>query len=254
MTQPRRKGKLSAGSGRANGPQRRITRPPPTGTPTPTMESCTTRAAFATTLLAGGHSRRMGQDKAALVIDEQPLWQRQLQLLRRLRPSGCAVACRRAQGLHLQGAQDIAWLHDPEPCNEGPMGAIVRALEWFFPLPVLVLAVDLPAMTLPTLEAIGIDPSCGCLPSIDQRFEPAASLYTAAMLPILQEHLRAGQRRLQLALAECAALQLARVWPIPAAMRRDFLNVNSAPDWQAALPHLGAANKVKLDCAPPPAP
>src|SRR5262245_21418784 len=37
---------------------------------------------FSAVLLAGGKSSRMGRDKAALVVDGVPLWQRQLATLR----------------------------------------------------------------------------------------------------------------------------------------------------------------------------
>ena len=38
-------------------------------------------------LLAGGESRRMGKDKATLFFGGKPLWQIQLELLRKLEPS-----------------------------------------------------------------------------------------------------------------------------------------------------------------------
>ena len=44
---------------------------------------------LAAVLLAGGESRRMGCDKAALLLNGIPLWQRQIALLCR-HPTGCS--------------------------------------------------------------------------------------------------------------------------------------------------------------------
>jgi molybdopterin-guanine dinucleotide biosynthesis protein A len=41
---------------------------------------------FSAVLLAGGESRRMGRDKAAVVFRDEPMWRRQLRVLRDLVP------------------------------------------------------------------------------------------------------------------------------------------------------------------------
>ena len=46
-------------------------------------------------LLAGGESRRMGRDKATIVFRGQPLWQRQIALLRDLQPEKIFVSVRK---------------------------------------------------------------------------------------------------------------------------------------------------------------
>src|SRR5580765_2506968 len=45
-------------------------------------------------LLAGGESRRMGTDKATFLFRGKPLWQVQLETLRRLRPAEIFVSAR----------------------------------------------------------------------------------------------------------------------------------------------------------------
>ena len=45
-------------------------------------------------LLAGGESRRMGEDKAALLFHGTPLWQIQLNCLRKLQPAELLLSAR----------------------------------------------------------------------------------------------------------------------------------------------------------------
>src|SRR5438874_2033835 len=52
------------------------------------------RMKISAVLLAGGKSRRMGQDKATLIIAGKPLWQIQLDLLRKLQPQEMFVSAR----------------------------------------------------------------------------------------------------------------------------------------------------------------
>src|SRR5687768_17396927 len=93
-------------------------------------------------LLAGGKSSRMGRDKGALLVEGEPLWQRQLNILRRTQP----------RELFISGPLDgpyantgVRIVSDAEP-HLGPLGGIAAALgecttDWL-----LVLAVDLPFM------------------------------------------------------------------------------------------------------------
>jgi molybdopterin-guanine dinucleotide biosynthesis protein A len=126
-------------------------------------------------LLAGGESRRMGRDKAAIVFRGQPLWQRQLELLRGLRPEKIFVSVR----------QEPSWrpleteLLLDEPPSRGPLSGLTKALERMQTSHLVVLAVDMPFMTseqmrvLWSLATIG----CGVLPMIGNRAEPLAAIY-----------------------------------------------------------------------------
>ena len=49
-------------------------------------------------LLAGGESRRMGKDKATALFRGKPLWQIQLDLLRKLEPSEIFLSARTDPG------------------------------------------------------------------------------------------------------------------------------------------------------------
>jgi molybdopterin-guanine dinucleotide biosynthesis protein A len=126
-------------------------------------------------LLAGGESRRMGRDKAAIVFRGQPFWQRQVELLRVLRPEKIFVSVRKEPSwLPL----DTELLLD-EPPSRGPLSGLTRALASTQTSHLVVLAVDMPFMTskqmgiLWSLAKIG----CGVLPMIGNRAEPLAAIY-----------------------------------------------------------------------------
>src|SRR5881227_573469 len=61
-------------------------------------------------LLAGGESRRMNTEKATIIFNGEPLWQRQIKLLRHLGPENILVSARADQRAHCRvGANaDIA--------------------------------------------------------------------------------------------------------------------------------------------------
>ena len=126
-------------------------------------------------LLAGGESRRMGRDKATIAFRGQPLWQRQLELLRALRPEKIFVSVRKEPSwLPL----DTELLLD-EPPFRGPLSGLTRALASMQTSHLAVLAVDMPFMTseqmrfLCGLAMVG----CGLVPMMNDRAEPLAAIY-----------------------------------------------------------------------------
>jgi molybdopterin-guanine dinucleotide biosynthesis protein A len=126
-------------------------------------------------LLAGGESRRMGRDKAAIVFRGQPLWQRQLELLRSLRPEKIFVSARTEPSWL---PFDTELLLD-EPPSRGPLSGLTRALDQMQTSHLVVLAVDMPFMTseqmrfLCGLAIVGR----GLVPVVNDRAEPLAAIY-----------------------------------------------------------------------------
>jgi FdhD protein len=151
---------------------------------------------FTTTLLTGGRSSRMGRDKAMLDVDGEPLWQRQLRVLKTLQPAHSLISLRAGQS---QISDDESTLVvDPPGTNDGPLTGIVGSLKQFN-LPTLVLAVDMPDMTtefLRTRLLDRFDNEHGLVFRGANGFEPLAALYTSAMIPLLEDALQ--QQRLAL--------------------------------------------------------
>lgn len=205
------------------------------------MPPASTPALFATLLLAGGRSQRMGSDKALLTWQGRPLWEVQLEKLLELEAACCLVACREEQSLHLEPVDpDVAWLLDPADDEDGPLGAIARALHSFSG-PLIVLAVDMPFMTVDFLRTrLDLSPECGCFFATAQGTEPMAGCYAPTMLPVIQKRLAEGERSVKRAIDECVAMGLARVHALSDDEARLFMNANTPGEWgdcQLAIRH-----------------
>ena len=185
---------------------------------------------LAAVLLAGGESRRMGCDKAALLLNGIPLWQRQIALLRQLSPAEVLVSAR-VQPAWLPA--DARFIADAPPAR-GPLGGVAAALEATSATHLLALAIDLPAMSAAHLAALwrAASPGRGVLPWLEDRAEPLPAIYPAEASPIASG-LRAGQDFSVRALAHAliAAGRMTR-YPIPAADAALYANCNSPADWQ----------------------
>jgi molybdopterin-guanine dinucleotide biosynthesis protein A len=126
-------------------------------------------------LLAGGESRRMGEDKATLLFRGRPLWKVQIELLRKLQPAEVFVSAR----------TDPAWRPNEftfvpdDPPSRGPLSGLAAASARMRTKHLLVLAVDMPFMTETHLRFLHdqIGPGRGLLPKIDNRAEPLAAIY-----------------------------------------------------------------------------
>src|SRR5437879_4715270 len=94
-------------------------------------------------LLAGGKSRRMGQDKATMLFGGAPLWQIQLEFLRKTQSQDLFVS---AQTDPPWRPTDLGFVADDQP-SRGPMSGIAAALSRTTADHLLVLGIDMPFMT-----------------------------------------------------------------------------------------------------------
>ncbi|MBV9126801.1 MAG: molybdenum cofactor guanylyltransferase [Verrucomicrobia bacterium] len=152
---------------------------------------------FSAVLLAGGKSRRMGCDKALLHLpgDPRPLWQRQLDdVLRPLQPAEIFFSGRARPGL----PADVILLAD-EITDCGPLAGIAAALRVMTTPWLVVLAVDLPAMTADffrTRLLARCARNQGAVPqTTDGFFEPLAAVYPKNCLAEAEARLRVGADR-----------------------------------------------------------
>lgn len=123
---------------------------------------------FSAVLLVGGESRRMGRDKATIVFQGRPLWQRQLQTLGELDLERIFVSAR--EGPSWLPSEIELILDEPPSC--GPLSGLTKALTLSDTTHLAVLAVDMPFMTSKKLQVLCkfAEPGCGVLPMIGWTF------------------------------------------------------------------------------------
>jgi len=126
-------------------------------------------------LLTGGESRRMGEDKATLLFHGKPLWQIQLETLRRLKPAELFVSARTDPPWR---PDDVQFVADVPP-SRGPLSGLAASLERMRTRHLLALAIDMPFMSANYLRYLchQIAPACGVLPKIGGLAEPLAAIY-----------------------------------------------------------------------------
>ncbi len=177
----------------------------------------------------------MGRDKCALTVDGVPLWQRQLAVLRATNPAELFISGK-SDGPYADCGVEI--LADEIP-DCGPLGGIATALRRCTSEFLLVLAVDMPAMTAEFLRTILEESqrtATGVVPSVaaDGRrradFEPLAAVYPRAALAIADECLRTGERKLEGFIRKLEASQLVRVRPVAENEAALFVNWNAPGD------------------------
>ena len=188
----------------------------------------TTPITLTAVLLAGGQSRRMGTDKATLLFAGEPLWARQLRVLRELGPESLFVSARARPAWC---PAEVEVVLDEGPAR-GPLSGVAAALARMQTTHLLVLAVDLPRMTTGHLRILREHalPGCGVVPVREGRFEPLcaiyprqAAVYAAEALTGEDVSLRSFVRRLQ-------AEGLIQTMAVSAEDDRLYLNLNEPSD------------------------
>lgn len=183
-------------------------------------------------VLAGGKSRRLGRDKAAVELDGCPMLARMVSLARRFCPR-VAVSGRDPSPL----VTGVPWFLDEEP-GLGPIGGIVTALERYA-TPCLVLSCDLPLLDEETLERLMaawrnkpqaavmttfLQPSTGFIEALVSVYEPQAA-------PILRGAKEKGCRKLSRAIPP----ELRHHVPYAMDEAGAFFNVNTPADLEQIL-------------------
>lgn len=184
---------------------------------------------FTALLLAGGRSRRMGSDKATILIKGQPLWRRQLDLLAGLSPNELLVSGNPGGPWKGAGCKVVA----DRLAESGPLAGIASALAVAEHEALLVLALDLPAMTadfLKCLLEVAAERRSGVVSRDQHRFKPMAAVYTRSCLSLAQNCLAGTDRSMQNFVRTAAARGLVSLTTLLEEDVPQFRNLNTPGD------------------------
>ncbi len=179
-------------------------------------------------LLAGGESRRMGKDKATILFREKPLWQIQLELLRKLEPSETFVSARTDPSWRPGDVQFVADV--PPSC--GPLSGLAASLARMRTTHLLALAIDMPFMSENYLRYLcdQIEPGCGVLPKVRGHAEPLAAIYPRGADRDFSNALTGTDFSLQTLTRKLVEVGRLRELAVNEEERKLFLNVNEVSD------------------------
>jgi molybdopterin-guanine dinucleotide biosynthesis protein A len=177
-------------------------------------------------VLAGGASRRMGRDKALVEVEGEPLWKRQVAVLRG-GGAGRVVLVRRRD----QEIIDYTDCRYDEYTDSGPLAGIHAALGVGGHPHVAVLAVDMPGIDAAWFEWLGRSclPGVGAVAGHAQLLEPLAAIYPIGALPEVVARLGRGDLSVQGLARGLAAAGLMSVLSLPPAYADRVASLNAPP-------------------------
>jgi len=186
----------------------------------------------AAALLTGGRSRRFGSDKAWHVPPEStaPLWSLQLEKFRELGAQERIVSVG-ADGPTFPVPDGVRVVVDAVS-DAGPLGGLTAVLASIQAPRVIVLAIDMPAVSAVALRALlaAGDSRRGLVPWRDGRWEPLLAVYPRSLAALAQERLAAGQLSLQGLIDAGLERDEITAWPVPSEAEPWFANLNRPPD------------------------
>lgn len=182
---------------------------------------------FDALILAGGRSSRMGTDKAWLVVEGQSLLARQMLLARELGAAQVFVSGRSGADYSSCGCEV---LHD-RIVDAGPFGGVERAMQAMSADLLLVMAVDLPKMSLSTLRVLadGCTNTRGIIPRLGKHLEPLVAFYPRAAISIAEQFAAREDYSVSRFAQACVDEGLAVFHDVTSECVQDFFNWNT-PD------------------------
>lgn len=172
----------------------------------------------------------MGRDKAFLEIDGQPLWRRQIETLRALSP----------EQLMISGPPQEAWrefeIAADVIAGAGPLAGVATALRKCTSPRLVVLAVDLPAMTADFLRSLlaRCSDDQGLVPHSSRGFEPLAAVYPTRCVALAASSLLDRDFSMESFVQGALRKKLLREHTISQPEEHLFANLNTPADYENA--------------------
>lgn len=185
-------------------------------------------------LLAGGKSRRMGEDKRYLVVGEQTLLERGLEMLQSIFCEVLVVIAQDSPPLSI----DTRVVRDLVP-ECGSLGGLYTGLTQATTPYIFVVACDMPFLNQTVIAQFTNRRTTDdiVIAKLDDRLHPMHALYSKRCLPALEQMIRARQLKIQ----EIVSQSSLRVRYVTEAdlltidpSGHSFYNVNTMADLEAA--------------------
>ncbi len=185
-------------------------------------------------LLAGGKSRRMGEDKRFLLVGEGTLFERSLGVLRSVFQNVLVVIAQDSQELK----SEIPVLRDLVP-GCGSLGGLYTGLKQAVTPHVFVVACDMTFLdpaTVRYFNEVKGDADV-VMAKLLNGLQPMHALYHRRCLPVMESMIQARELKIQ-QLAAHRSLRVRLVMPVELSaidpQGRSFYNVNTPSDLEAA--------------------
>lgn len=224
-------------------------------------------------ILAGGRSRRMGQDKLWMMLDGVPLVEHAVrrvlplagEVLFSSRGEALPEGSGRGEAASGRSASPLQALADRLTAEGSPARVVPDIYPAAGPLAglhaglaaarhdlVLALAADMPFVNLALIESMmglaeGFDAVVPLIPGPDGdlAWEPLHALYRRGCLPAVTTRLAAGERRVNSFLPDVQTRAvMAEEIAVYDPLRMSFFNVNTPEDWKTMQRRSGASFMV----------
>ena len=185
-------------------------------------------------LLAGGKSRRMGEDKRYLVVGEQTLLERGLAVFRSIFQEVLVVIAQDSPPLSI----DARVVRDLVP-DCGSLGGLYTGLTQATTPYIFVVACDMPFLNQAVIAQFMSRRATAdiVIAKLDGRLHPMHALYSACCLPALEQMIRARQLKIQEIVSQ-SSLRVRYVTETDLLTidpsGHSFYNVNTMADLEAA--------------------
>jgi len=172
----------------------------------------------------------MGRDKATIEFDGRALWERQVEILRDLRPETIFVSARTTPRWLPTDTQLL--LDDPP--SRGPLSGVTKALQAMQTTHLMALAVDMPFVASEQLRNLCslVQAGWGVVPMIRGQAEPLAAVYPAEAAADFAAALAGTDFSLQRIIRKLAAEEKVRFFTVSAKDEHLFRSVNEPGDFK----------------------
>jgi molybdopterin-guanine dinucleotide biosynthesis protein A len=171
----------------------------------------------------------MGCDKAFLLVDGEVLWRRQVRKLEAV----CGQVWLSSGSHHPEEFGEYAVRCLPDAAQgAGPLAGVVGAMERVEADRFVVLAVDMPAITVEVLAFLlrKTRAGSGLVPCVAGRYEGLCAVYPRSMLPLMAGQLSAGNYAMQSMVRAGMDAGLLNAHPVGSEEEAFFTNWNAPED------------------------